>query len=229
MPLVNGPIDWKTIDLVVFDVDGTLYDQNRLRARMLLQLIGSHDLDTLLTLRAFRQGREELAEHADDFRLRQYEMTATRRRRSVAHVQGLVEEWMEKRPLAFLPGCRLNGVDRLFDALRGAGKRIAIFSDYPIEAKLAALGLSADILVSACDAGVCRLKPDPTGLQRILEMAEVQASAALMIGDRVERDWEAARRIGMRALIRSRRALARIDTFQSFADEPFRPLLTTSA
>ena len=25
------PLDWSTIDLVVFDVDGTLYDQRRLR------------------------------------------------------------------------------------------------------------------------------------------------------------------------------------------------------
>jgi phosphoglycolate phosphatase/putative hydrolase of the HAD superfamily len=229
MPLANGPLDWERIGLVIFDVDGTLYDQNQMRARMLVEILRSHSLDVALTLRAFRKGREELADQHGDFEARQYELTAARRNRSVEHVRGLVAEWIEERPLAFLPRCRLDGVDRLFTALRASGKRIAVFSDYPVAAKLAALGLSADISVSACDLGIGRLKPDPAGLQYILERTGVQAAAALMVGDRVDRDWEAARRIGMRALIRSRRTSPMVDTFRTFADEPFQPLLTTSA
>jgi phosphoglycolate phosphatase/putative hydrolase of the HAD superfamily len=229
MPLANGPLDWAGIGLVVFDMDGTLYDQRQLRARMLVQLLKSRSLDVMLTLRAFRQGREELASQSDDFRTRQYELTAARRGRSVEHVQGLVVEWMENRPLPYLAACRLQGVDRLFAALRAAGKRIAIFSDYPAEAKLAALGLDADIAMSSCDPLVGKLKPDPAGLRRILEMTEVDAPAALMIGDRVDRDWEAARRIGMRALIRTSRASPKVDTFRTFGDAPFQPLFTTPA
>ena len=32
---MSGSLDWSAIDLVVFDVDGTLYDQRRLRLAML--------------------------------------------------------------------------------------------------------------------------------------------------------------------------------------------------
>lgn len=221
---------WEGIDLVIFDMDGTLYDQNQMRTYMFMQILGSRDLDILMTIRAFRKTREVLAGESNDFRTRQYEITASIRRCSVAHVRQVVEEWIEKRPLPFLYRCKFDGVDQLFHALRASGKRIAVFSDYPVQAKLTALGLGADILVSACDERVCRLKPNPAGLQRILEISGVSAMTALMIGDRVDKDWEAARLIGMRALIRSRRRRAHVDTFQSFNnDSAFLGLFTTSA
>ena len=94
-------LDWTTIDLVVFDVDGTLYDQRQLRLGMLRQLLGhawqTRSLDTLLTLRTFRRVREALGEQAGaDFIALQYAQTASRHGKTPGAVRALTDEWMEQ-------------------------------------------------------------------------------------------------------------------------------------
>ena len=229
-PPPSGPLDWNTIDLVVFDVDGTLYDQRQLRIGMLRQLLGhawqTRSLDTLLTLRTFRRVREALGDQAGSvFMELQYAQTANWHGKTPAAVRALTDEWMEQRPLPLLAACRYAQVAEVFAGLRAAGKRIAAFSDYPAVAKLAALRLQADVVVCATDAGIARLKPDPAGLLAILHQTGVAPERALMIGDRFDRDAAAAERAGMRALIRSRRPHARWATFQGYDDAVFRPLL----
>ena len=228
------PLDWSTIDLVVFDVDGTLYDQRRLRLGMLRQLIGhswqTRSLNTLLILRTFRQVRETLGEQAGaDFMALQYAQTASRHGTTPAAVRALTEEWMERRPLPLLAACRYAQVAEVFAGLRANGKRIAAFSDYPAVAKLAALGLQADAVVCATDADISRLKPDPAGLLSILRQTGVGPARALMIGDRFDRDAAAAGKAGMRALIRSPKAHSQWPSFQRYDDAVFQPLLAATA
>ena len=232
-------LNWSTIDLVVFDVDGTLYNQRKLQLGMLRQLLGhawqARSLDTLLTLRTFRRVREALGELAelgelgdeqagDDFMALQYAQTASRRGTTPAAVRALTNEWMEKRPLPLLAACRYAQVAEVFAGLRAAGKQIAAFSDYPAVAKLAALGLQADVVVCATDADIARLKPDPAGLLSILRQTGVAPARALMIGDRFDRDAAAAERAGMRALVRSPLVHAQWATFRSYGDAVFQPL-----
>ena len=230
-PSVPTPqLDWATIDLVVFDVDGTLYNQRKLQLGMLRQLLGhawqTRSLDTLLTLRTFRRVREALGEQAGaDFMTLQYAQTASRHGKTPAAVRALTDEWMEQRPLPLLAACRYAHVAEVFAGLRAAGKQIAAFSDYPAVAKLAALGLQADVVVCATDPGIARLKPDPAGLLAILKQTGVAPERALMIGDRFDRDAVAAERVGMRVLIRSRRPHARWATFRAYDDAVFQPLL----
>lgn len=223
-------VDWDAIDLVVFDVDGTLYDATQLRGamarRLALDALRTRSLRTLWILRVFRQVREALAEEGcEDFVEAQYARTAQRAGCSEAQVRALVHEWMERRPLPLLAPCRHARVERLFEALHAAGKRVAVLSDYPAHDKLAALGLRADPVMCAHDPEVARLKPDPRGLQAILAATGVTAQRALMIGDRFDRDAAAAQRAGMRALVRSRRVHAAVPTFRRFDDPVFRPLL----
>ena len=227
---MNPLLDWKEIDLVVFDVDGTLYDQRRLRLAMLRRLLAAawqtRSLDTLRTLRTFRQVREALGERPEaDFMRLQYARTAARRRKTEGEVRALTNEWMERQPLAFLAACRYPHLDTLFAGLRNAGKQIAVFSDYPAKDKLAALGLHAQPIVCATDADVARLKPDPFGLLSILRQTGVPAQRALMIGDRFDRDAVAASRAGMRALIRARKPHPVFDTFGAYDDPVFKPML----
>jgi phosphoglycolate phosphatase len=224
------PLDWSTIDLVVFDVDGTLYDQRQLRIGMLRQLIShtwqTRSLDTLLILRTFRRVREALGEHAGaDFMTQQYAQTASQHHTTPEAVRALTDEWMEQRPLPLLAACRHAHVAEVFAGLRAAGKRVAAFSDYPATAKLAALRLRADVVVCATDADIARLKPDPAGLLAILRQTGVAPERALMIGDRFDRDAAAAERAGVRALIRSHQAHARWATFRAYDDSVFQPLL----
>ena len=227
-------LDWKEIDLVVFDVDGTLYDQRRLRLAMLRRLLAAtwqtRSLDTLRTLRTFRQVREALGDRPEaDFVRLQYARTAAKHYKTEHEVRALTHEWMERQPLPLLAGCRYPHLDALFAGLRGAGKQIAVFSDYPAIDKLAALGLQAAPVVCATDAGVARLKPDPAGLLAILRCTGVDAARALMIGDRFDRDGMAASRAGMRALIRAGRPHPDYSTFRAYDDPMFQPLLMGSA
>lgn len=231
-PSPPPPPDWAAVDLVVFDLDGTLYDQRALRARMLARLLaglasGRLAPRELRALRDFRRHREALAEAEDaDFEARQYALPAARAGLDPARVRAAVSEWMERRPLPLLARCAYPGAGALFAALRRAGKRVAVLSDHPAREKLAALGLDADPVVWAGDEGVGRLKPHPAGLLRVLRLAGgVPPGRALMVGDRPERDGEAARRAGVAALIRSRRPLPGVRTFAAYDDPVFRPVL----
>lgn len=227
MPLVHGPLDWDSIQLAVFDVDGTLYDQRGLRLAMLALLakhaVKTRSVDVPRVLHLFRRCRESLADQMTaDFLVRQYIDTANRCGRSADDVKAIVEEWMELRPLPLLHKHRYAGIDRLFRDLSKRKIVIATLSDYPVDRKLSALGLSADILVSAADSDVGLLKPNPAGLRKVLAQAGVSPEQAIMVGDRVDRDWAAAQQLGIRTLIRSRRRMANIDTFESYNDPIFR-------
>lgn len=226
---MRPPLDWNAIDLVVFDVDGTLYRQRRVRLAMLRQLaaatLRTRSLETLRILRSFRNIREALGDEAcDDFLRLQYSRTAERHRCTADRVQRLAAEWLEERPLALLAAARYRHVDTLFAGLREAGKRIAVFSDYPAAAKLRAMGLQADAVVCASDPDVARLKPDPLGLQALIRRFGVPPQRALMVGDRFDRDAAAAQRAGVRPLIRSDRRHPDFDTFRRYDDPVFRPV-----
>lgn len=226
MPLVNGPVDWNSVRMVVFDVDGTLYDQRALRSAMLVSLLANavktRSLDVPIVLQAYRACRERLAvEMATDFFDRQFIDTANRCGRAIDDVKGIVAEWIDNRPLKILRNYRYAGVENVFNALAERDILLAILSDYPAERKLRALGLAADILVSADDRDVGSLKPHPAGLAKILTQANVHPKAAVMVGDRVDRDWAVANKLGVRALIRSSRPVSGIDTFASYDDPVF--------
>ncbi len=229
----SQPVFWNDIDLVIFDLDGTLYNQRRLRTCMALNLlhvsVKTRSLKTLNVLRIYRQCRETLAEGAlVDFMNRQFEDTAMRCGCSVVEVREVVDEWIEQRPLIYLRACRYSGIEALFDALHRSGRTIAVFSDYSAAAKLEALSLKADLVVSATDGDVQRLKPDPAGLYKILNATGFEASRSLMIGDRFDRDWAAANRAGMPAIIKSRRRDPRCGTFRSYQDTLFQPVVQSA-
>jgi phosphoglycolate phosphatase len=234
IPMQRSALDWSAIDLVIFDVDGTLYDPKKLQLGMLQQLLrhawDTRSLQTLAILRTFRRVREALGEIADaDFLSLQYAQTAALHRTRPDLVEAMTAEWMETRPLPLLAACRYPGVEDVFAALRASGKKIAVLSDYPAVAKLIALGLSADCIVSATDASIRRLKPDPRGLLSILQSTRTPAQRALMVGDRFDRDGEVALRAGVQALIRSRRPHALFNTFNSFSDPVFKALTPASS
>lgn len=223
-------VDWTRIRLVVFDVDGTLYDQRALRLRMLLDLarhtIAARSLQAAKALHRFRRLREALGEEGlEGFQAALIERTAQATGIGTEKVVDLVHEWIDRRPLAHLRRCRYPGVEEVFAALRKHGKTIGIFSDYPAVAKLQALELPADLIASATDATVDVLKPNPRGLTRLMEAAAVGADETIMIGDRAERDGEAARRAGVNCLLRSSKPLSGWACFTTYHDDCFLPIL----
>jgi putative hydrolase of the HAD superfamily len=222
-----APSDWDGIRLVAFDVDGTLYSQRRLRLLMARDMVVNaaltRSLDALIVIKAYRLVRERLGELEEpDFDGALVAETAKASGRSTAVVRAIVDEWITRRPLAYLAACRYRGVAELFAGLRRRAKIIGIVSDYPAQAKLAALGVSADHVVCASDSGVGLLKPNPRGLEVLIEAAGVTARQTVLIGDRADRDGIAARRISAWPLIRSRTRIDGWQTFDRFDDALFK-------
>ena len=220
--------DWRDIRLVAFDVDGTLYRQRPLRLRMgcdmVLHAVAKRDLNAINVVSAYRRIREHLAANEVlDFEQVLIAETAKATSTSPECVHAIVSEWIETRPLRYLKNCLFSGVPQLFAGLQRAGKKIGVFSDYPATEKLAAMGLAVNHVVAASDVGL--LKPHARGLQSLMAAASSTARDTLFIGDRADRDGVAGQRAGVRTLIRSSKPIQGFQTFKTFNDPLFDPLM----
>lgn len=224
-------LDWERLRLIAFDVDGTLYNQRSIRIHMARELfmsaLTSLDAGLISTVSTYRQVRERLGEQeVCNFEETAIAKTAAQVRRPQAEVRKIIAEWIETRPLPYLAAARYRGLLELFGGLKRQGKIIGILSDYPAHLKLGALGLSADLVISACDENVQFLKPNPRGLEVLMDAAGVTADETLLIGDRTDRDGLAARRAGTKILIRSPKPIDGWLTFAQYTDPLFAPILT---
>lgn len=221
----NNPL-WHAVELVVFDVDGTLYDQKPLRIRMMgaliLHTLRTGSLETLTVLKHFRRIREDLGnEGVEHFEKTLLERTSNQTGSSPEQIAKIVHEWIEIRPLQYLKTCRYPGVKQVFENLRSRGIKIGVFSDYPARLKLKAMELEADFVISAEEPNVGVLKPNPRGLILLMERAQARPTQTLMIGDRIDRDGAAAKNAGTLSLIRSPRSISGWSCFQSYEQPPF--------
>lgn len=202
MTLVQS-LNWNKIKAVIFDVDGTLYAQSKLRRRMLYDLLGYYALrpwrlDEMLLLRRFRAEREKRPGHqGPGLESVQYAWCADNSRFSTAQVRSVVDRWMFRHPNQYLGSCTYPGTQSFFDALRQRGIKIGIYSDYPAHDKLVALGLQADSVISSTDPEIDQLKPNPQGLLHIAEALGLSPADCLFVGDRPELDGVCAERAGM--------------------------------
>lgn len=223
-------VDWSQVSLVVFDLDGTLYDQQPVRAAMALALASAavrrRRMDIIRILREYRKTGENLPDampsHYGEFRFSQ---TARRCKCDEQLVRETVNQWMHIRPLPLLAKYRAQGIETVFHRLRASGRKIVIWSDYPVTEKLASLGLQAQACVWTGDGVVEQPKPDPQGLEHILQVAQVEPHQTLMIGDRFDRDFAPAAALSVPTLMRSRKRDERSPTFWRYTDPVFAPLL----
>jgi FMN phosphatase YigB (HAD superfamily) len=201
---------------IVFDVDGTLYDQRPLRrviaARLLRHAARSplRNWRTILVLRAYRAMHEQLRHSGpgtSDLATVQFERVATHTGVDSEVVREIVRQWMEVEPLPLLAMYARPGIASFVGMARARGIRLGVLSDYPCDEKLHALGLggSMDVVLCAQDPAVQRLKPDPRGLLTAFARLGVEAADALYIGDRPDVDAVAAQRARARCVIVSNR------------------------
>lgn len=190
---------YDVLDAVIFDVDGTLYNQKMLRLRVFLSLLKTlcFHMDTWLiikVLRSFRRHRESAAFIDAEASLEsQYQWVAEATHLKIDFVRAVVEKWMFVQPLKHLGACQYPGVDLFFKKLKERRIMIGIFSDYPAKQKLTAMALEADCYVCSTDHDVRRLKPDPKGLLKCCGEMRVDPRKTLYIGDRKELDGACAR------------------------------------
>lgn len=209
---MNGEqIDLLRYELVVFDLDGTLYRQAPVRRAMVVDLLRHGGTPgryrRFKILHHFRKLREDLAiEAPKDFEDLLFSRLAARTGYERPFLTGLVREWMEERPLIHLKAAVVAGARDVIAMLRRHGVSVAVWSDYPVEAKLKTLDITVDDMLSASDDEIRALKPDPTGLHLAMDRAGARPSATLMVGDRLSRDGAAAATAGVDFLLRNDKA-----------------------
>jgi HAD superfamily hydrolase (TIGR01509 family) len=207
-PLAVTPAHAGRLKALLFDLDGTLYDLQFVRRRVLMRLATVYAVRPVTGFRvarvlsAYRRGQDVLRSEAADCELAeaQFRFAAAATRESDDFVRQTVVRWMEREPLTHLHSAARPGLAELLVAARRDGIRLAVCSDYPAAEKLTALGVTPlfDTIVCAQDACVQRFKPDPRMLNVALERLGISAAAALFIGDRVEIDGAAAAAAGIR-------------------------------
>jgi len=218
-------VDWRRIKVVIFDVDGTLYTQSKLRKKMLFSLLAYYALrpwrlKEMLMLQHFRHEREKRPGYAGpDLENAQYLWCAERGNYDVAQIKKVVAQWIFNYPNRYLAGCTYPGTKSFFEALQQNNIKIAIYSDYKAHDKLKAMGLPADMVVSSTDPHIDRLKPDPRGLLYIAEQLKVAPQECLFIGDRPELDGECAIRANMPYLIVEKKPLNIFDFYTNLKQE----------
>jgi len=210
------------IRAVLFDVDGTLYRQSVMRTAMATELLATavrHPLDAVRrwhTLQAYREAQEMLRAlplvGSEDPQLAR---AAARSRLPLRDVERVVDEWMFRRPLKYLPFCRAAGLVDLLDVLGRCGLEAGVLSDYPAAAKLEALGVADRFQFVLCstDPEIRALKPNPRGFLVACKRWGLSPREVLVVGDRVDVDGAGASAAGMPCVIVGRRT-RRTDDFE---------------
>jgi HAD superfamily hydrolase (TIGR01549 family) len=204
-----GPLDpGRPIAAVLFDVDGTLYDQKRLRRLMAAELATLPVWRPLTAMRilrglqAFRHAQEELRAQ-QSAPGQQLQLAAGRAGLEPEELEQIVDEWMQERPLKHLRTCLAPGLHDLVAFLAASGVELGVLSDYPVDSKLQALGLSEVFPLRLCasDPEVNAFKPHPRGFLVAASRWGLPPSTILVVGDRVDVDAAGARAAGMRSVI----------------------------
>ena len=204
--------DFNDYSVYVFDLDGTLYDQPRLRMIMAARLAAyylcrPHKIAELFILQHFRKVKEGWTVSSSEEDI--IEQVAKDKNTSAERVRAIVRKWIYDNPLSALIKTKDDELISRIKNLRENGRTVVILSDYPTHDKLEALGVSVDREYSPEDKRIKKLKPSPDGLKVIMSDLGVKCEDVLMIGDREEKDGEAAKAAGVDHIILARKVSKR--------------------
>lgn len=200
-------IDWVNLKVLILDVDGTLYNQSKLRKKMLFRLLKYYlfrpfRINELLILYHFRVEREKNAGYVGtNLESQQYEWCADRLNIPVSKVKAVISKWIFESPNSYLAACLYPDVQNFINLIRQSDIKIAIYSDYDALQKLKYLNIDADLVVASTDQHINSFKPNPGGLNYIMKTYGCQPKECLFIGDRQELDGLCAAYAGVPFLL----------------------------
>lgn len=208
--------------LVIWDLDGTLYYQKEFRIKMAEILLKKLVLSPskwkeLIVILKYRQMREkwDASDSGNDMEMRQYAKTALSCGMSPEEVKRIIIHWMHEEPLKYLLPYRDEEAVLRMRAMQKQGIRNVVYSDYPTKDKLKALEIPVEESFSAADEVIGCMKPNPKGIEYILQKYRINKKDAIMIGDRMEKDGEAAIAAGIDYLILRRKRKDRKNQYEA--------------
>ena len=206
----DSSIHLDSIRGIIFDVDGTLYEQKAVRLGMALLLFRFYllhpwrirELWGLALFRKIRENRHFLAVPMPE----QIAAVSKKIGLPAERLQGTIQKWMFEKPLPLIAKHARQPVLTFLHRMQTEGKRIIIYSDYAPEEKLQVLGIVPDAVFFPGKAGINALKPSREGMQSILRAVSLPAEQLLFLGDREEKDGESARMVGIPFFLVSRKS-----------------------
>jgi len=194
---------------VLFDLDGTFYDLRRLKRRLVKRIpreIFRHGLRgawrRFRSLQRFRRQRERHRGSPAVKSLREVllERVCGETGYPQELVAGAIDDFLYGADFPELRGLRSLDDRQVIETLDRRGYRLGVVSEYPVDSKLTALGLS-DLPWRArldCEmVGV--LKPGPEIFQEGARRLGLAPERVLVVGDRRDADVEGAHAAGMQA------------------------------
>lgn len=190
------------VKLIILDLDGTLYNQNILRFVNSVTLIinlfkRSLTISDIFILFNFRKEQERYSDNEQPLN-HIIDSLAVKFKRPPADIRRIRAKWMIDNQSKALRTAKRRWLAKRISRLRRSGIAVAIWSDNPIEKKLAYLSYHPDYCLSNENEEVGIGKPNPKGLLQILSFFEIPKTQTILIGDREDRDGAAAARAGVR-------------------------------
>ena len=202
------------IKAVLFDVDGTLYPQSFFIKTSLQFFLRHPKLSA-----AFRHLRHDVRAigGVEDLHLAQVSLCAGYMRIPAEKAQALLETHIYGTYMDMLSKAKpYPQVEGLLADLKKAGLRMGVITDYPVGAKVSALGFDQywDVAISADTMG--HLKPEPDAFLLAAEELKIAPEQIIYVGNEYKYDIIGAKRAGMKAA-----HLAKKDVPDSVADITF--------
>ena len=193
------------LKMVIFDIDGTLYNQKKLRWYMAIELalyylIRPWKMGEVQVLMHFRKEREKNALLPDmnhEIAHNQYQWCQSKVNRPISEIKEIVAKWMHQKPLKHLPKCIYQNCANYIQKLNNAGVTTCAYSDFEGDAKLRAMNLNIQHCYSSEQAEINTLKPSAKGINYIATQHQIQKKDIVFIGDRDELDGTCAENAGV--------------------------------
>ena len=193
---------WNEAGGYIFDVDGTLYPQKKVRVNMALRLtkyylIRPFKWKEVAAIYYFRKLRENEKYKSQPMEYL-YKNISLRLGVPEKAIFETIHRWMFTEPLDLLKKYRYTEITDFIIKKYNEGTKIIIYSDYPALDKLKAMGIKYNSVYTSCDESIQEQKPSERAMKKILQDIKIPPEKIIYIGDRDEKDKKSAEIIGIK-------------------------------